>query len=112
MKPLYLTSILLKIYKYKQNGTTLIPNGYIYLSRDGLKEYDAGNHVIFGNNGFEQFASRTNRTNQQIITNKTPDGTATIDGTETPEYGIQMIPMQVENAGDGLIHSGVAFLKI
>lgn len=101
-----------KIYKYKQNGTTLTPNGYIYLSRDGLKEYDAGNHVIFGNNGLEQFASRTNRTNQQIITNKTPDGTATIDGTETSEYGIQMIPMQVENAGDGLIHSGVAFLKI
>ena len=101
-----------KIYKYKQNGTTLTPNGYIYLSRDGLKEYDAGNHVIFGNNGFEQFASRTNRTNQQIITNKTPDGTATIDETETSEYGIQMIPMQVENAGDGLIHSGVAFLKI
>ena len=36
----------------------------------------------------------------------------TANETETTEYGIQMIPMQVENAGDGLIHSGVAFLKI
>ena len=96
-----------KIYKYKENADkTLTQNGYIFLSRDGFKEYDAGGNVIFGNNGLEQFASKVNRTNQQIITNKTPDSTATI------EYGIQMIPMQVTNAGDGLTHIGVAFLKL
>ena len=96
-----------KIYKYKENADkTLTQNGYIFLSRDGFKEYDAGGNVIFGNNGLEQFASKVNRTNQQIITNKTPDSAA------TTEYGIQMIPMQVTNAGDGLTHTGVAFLKL
>ena len=96
-----------KIYKYKENADkTLTQNGHIFLSRNGFKEYDAGGNVIFGNNGLEQFASKVNRTNQQIITNKTPDSTA------TTEYGIQMIPMQVTNAGDGLTHTGVAFLKL
>ena len=96
-----------KIYKYKQNAdNTLTQNGHIFLSREGLKEYDAGGNMIFGNNGLEQFASKVNRTNQQIITNKTPDSTA------TTEYGIKIIPMQVTNAGDNLTHTGVAFLKL
>lgn len=96
-----------KIYKYKKSGTTLIPNGYIYLSREkGFQEFNSGGKEIFGNNGSEHFASKINRTQQQIVTNKAPD--EAVSG----EYGIQMIAMSVSNAGDGLTHKGIAFLGL
>lgn len=86
--------------KYKENG-------YIYLSKEGFKEYNRGDKVIFGNNN-DEFASLTNKTNKQIITSQLPDATAS-----DTDYGIQMIPMQVSNIGDGIQkHTGVAFLKL
>lgn len=96
-----------KIYKYVQNeNNTLSPNGYIYLSRDGLQEYDAGDHIVFGNNGLEQFTATVAKVNQHVITNQLPDETQTAD-----HYGVQMIPMKITGAGDNLTHIGIAFLK-
>ena len=96
-----------KIYKYVQNeNNTLSPNGYIYLSRDGLQEYDAGDHIVFGNNGLEQFTATVAKVNQHVITNQLPDEAQTAD-----HYGVQMIPMKITGAGDNLTHIGIAFLK-
>ena len=97
-----------KIYKRRLNQDNSFTDlGYIYLSREkGFQEFDNNGNQIFGNNGSNYFASRINRTNQQIITNKTPEQST------SGEYGIQMIPMSVNNAGDSLTHIGVAFLKL
>ena len=97
-----------KIYKYNISGTTVTPNGYIYLSREnGFREYAAGgNNLIFGNNGNEQFASITNQTTQQVITNQLPK-----EAKGDTHFGIQIVPMTVNNTGDGKTHTGIAFLK-
>ena len=97
-----------KIYKYNISGTTVTPNGYIYLSREnGFREYTAGgNNLIFGNNGNEQFASITNQTTQQVITNQLPK-----EAKGDTHFGIQIVPMTVNNTGDGKTHTGIAFLK-
>ena len=96
-----------KIYKYNITSSGVTPNGYILLSRSyGFQEFDAGDNLIFGNDGSNMFSSITNRTTQQIITNQAPGETKT-----SSHYGIQIVPMKVTNAGDGLTHSGIAFLK-
>lgn len=91
-----------KVYKYILSGTTMTPNGYIYLSREhGFREYDASGNILFGNEG-GAFTSITNKTQQQIIS-KTESSVT---------YGAQMVPMKITNAGDGLTHIGIAFLKL
>ena len=98
-----------KIHKRKLNSSTgvMTYDGYIFLSREhGLLEYNAGGKVIYGNNGSDTFAALTTRTKQFIITDKAP-GEST-----SGEVGIQIIPMSVNNTGDGKTHTGVAFIKL
>jgi hypothetical protein len=95
-----------KIYKYKLNGSTMTPNGYINLSREyGFREYDAQGKMIFGNeNGV--FSSVANKTKQQIIADT---------NSSSVTYGAQMVPMRIiENEGKSnqIIHVGIAFLKL
>ena len=91
-----------KVYKYVLSGTTMTPNGYIYLSREhGFREYDAEGKMLFGNNNGE-FKSVRNNTEQQVIS-KTESSVT---------YGAQMVPMKITGAGDDLVHIGIAFLKL
>lgn len=89
-----------KVYKYKQNAdNTLTPNGFIYLSREGFKEYDAEENMIFGNDG-DIF-----KTQQQVI--------AKTEGSTT--FGARIVPMRiVEYPGttNEVVHSGIAFLRL
>ena len=96
-----------KVYKYNITKDGVVPNGHILLSRThGIQEFNAGNNLIFGNDGSNIFASIANRTTQQIITTQLPDKSKTSD-----DYGIQIVPMKVDNTGDGKTHKGIAFLK-
>ena len=98
-----------KIHKRKLNSSTgvMTYDGYIFLSREhGLLEYNSGGKIIYGNNGSDAFAALTTRTKQFIITDKAP-GEST-----SGEVGIQIIPMSVNNTGDGKTHTGVAFIKL
>ena len=91
-----------KVYKYILSGTTMTPNGYIYLSREhGFREYDAEGKMLFGSNNGE-FKSVRNNTEQQVIS-KTESSVT---------YGAQIVPMKITGAGDGLTHIGIAFLKL
>ena len=91
-----------KVYKYILSGTTMTPNGYIYLSREhGFREYDAEGKMLFGSNNGE-FKSVTSNTEQQVIS-KTESSVT---------YGAQIVPMKITGAGDGLTHIGIAFLKL